>query len=225
MATTKKQLTEAGLADLVLKTGNHADRSNGLCFMEAVAWFAGEKHSDQPACVSPVIGAFGRKWNDDLDDEGRQQLKPYVPLVVGTAGDGADEKRAWMVTDWMVRVHTPAWLELVGMKEQAAALRALPEITSTELAVAAQPTIESARASAAAAWDAAWDAARAAAWDAAWDAARDAAWDAARDAARDKSYAAGYAAAREALKPVQLSLQESAWQLLDRLIAVGKTAA
>ena len=40
----------------------------------------------------------------------------------------------------------------------------------------------------AAAWDAAWDAARAAAWDAAWDAARAAARDAARAAARDAAW-------------------------------------
>ena len=41
----------------------------------------------------------------------------------------------------------------------------------------------------AAAWDAAWDAARAAAWAAAWDAARDAAWAAAWAAARAAAWA------------------------------------
>jgi hypothetical protein len=54
----------------------------------------------------------------------------------------------------------------------------------------------------AAAWDAAWDAARAAAWDAAGDAARaaagDAAWAAAGDAARAAAGAAARAAARDA---------------------------
>jgi hypothetical protein len=52
----------------------------------------------------------------------------------------------------------------------------------------------------AAAWDAAWDAARAAAWDAAWAAARDAAWDAARDAARDAAWDAARDAARAAAR-------------------------
>ncbi|MDN8047599.1 hypothetical protein QZN20_09955 [Burkholderia multivorans] len=50
----------------------------------------------------------------------------------------------------------------------------------------------------AAAWDAAWDAARAAAWVAAWDAARVAAWAAARDAAGATAWAAAGDAARAA---------------------------
>ena len=50
----------------------------------------------------------------------------------------------------------------------------------------------------AAAWDAAWDAARGAAWGAAWDAARDAAWDAARDAAWGAAWDAARDAARDA---------------------------
>jgi hypothetical protein len=61
-----------------------------------------------------------------------------------------------------------------------------------------------------AAWDAARDAARAAAWAAAWDAARrDAAWaaamDAAWDAARDAAWAAAWAAAWDAAK------RDAAW--------------
>jgi hypothetical protein len=51
-----------------------------------------------------------------------------------------------------------------------------------------------------AAWDAAWDAARAAAWDAARDAAGAAAWDAARDAAGAAAGAAAWAAARAAAR-------------------------
>jgi hypothetical protein len=96
-----------------------------------------------------------------------------------------------------------------------------------------------------AAWAAAWDAARAAAWDAARDAARaaagaaaraaarDAAWaaawaaarDAARAAARDAAWAAAGAAARDALAPTALMLRASAIELLDAMIAVGKSDA
>jgi hypothetical protein len=184
---------------LVLTKGNHASRRDGVCIMEAVAWAAGEKHSDHPLCVSPVLGAFLRKWNDDLDDEGRARLKPYIFKVIGTAGDSeADELRAWMCTDWLVRVHTPAWLELGGMKDQADALRSLPPILSTAAARAAQPTIAARDAARDAAWDAARAAARDAAWDAAWAAARAAAWDAAWDAAWAAARDAARAAARDA---------------------------
>lgn len=97
------------LETLVLLKGNHGSRAEGVCLLEAVAWVAGDIHTDHPECVSPVIAAFGRRWNDDLDDVGRQRLKPYITRMIGTSGNPeADEVRAWMVTDWLVRVHTAA---------------------------------------------------------------------------------------------------------------------
>ncbi|MTW28487.1 hypothetical protein GM527_13375, partial [Streptococcus pneumoniae] len=68
--------------------------------MEAVAYVAGEKHSDRPECASIVLGSFGRSLNDVLDDTKRQQLVPLVPKIVGTAGDGHDEERSYMALDW-----------------------------------------------------------------------------------------------------------------------------
>src|SRR6185503_7783981 len=145
-------MSTLNLETLTLAKGNHEDRSNGLCVMEAVAWAAGERHSDHPVCVSPVIASFLRRWNDDLDDEGRQILKPYIPRVIGTVGTQADETaRAWMLTDWMVRVYTPAWLRLAKLDEQAIALEALPALLSAKEAHAAQPQLDAARVKAAAA--------------------------------------------------------------------------
>ena len=60
----------------------------------------------------------------------------------------------------------------------------------------------------AAAWDAAWDAARNAAWAAAWAAARNAAWDAAWDAARNAAWAAARAAAWAAARA---AARNAAW--------------
>jgi hypothetical protein len=57
-----------------------------------------------------------------------------------------------------------------------------------------------------AAWSAAWSAAR----DAAWDAARDAAWSAARSAARDAAWSAAWSAARDAEQKWQLQQVRSA---------------
>ena len=206
------------LETLKLLSGAHASSKAGMCVMEAVAFVAGEPHSDHPECASPVIAQFLRTWNDDLDDVGRQRLKPYVLKVVGTrASAEVEDQRGWLCADWMVRVHTVAWLELGGMKDQADALRALVPLTSETTLDAALPPLNEARKRSDAAGAAAWDAARDAAWDAArdaalaasWDAARDASWDAARDAATQK------------LEPTKLSLQESAFALLDRMIALG----
>jgi hypothetical protein len=119
--------------------------------------------------------------------------------MIGTAGDNHDELRGWLCVDWLIRVHTPAWLELAGAKESAAALRALPRLRSAADLAGAHPSLDEARSKAAAArdaaWAAAWDAAGDAAWDAAGAAARDAAWAAAWDAAGDAAWdAAGDAA-------------------------------
>ena len=98
---------------LTLKHGKHHDPADGMCAMEAAAYMAGEPFTDHPRCVSRVIGAFMRSWNDSLpDDETRTRiLGPLVPLTIGTATAAADEeKRAWMAADWLVRVQAPAWL-------------------------------------------------------------------------------------------------------------------
>jgi hypothetical protein len=231
---TLATLPLSAIEAFVIAEGAHADRSNGLCSMELVAWLAGAPHSDHPPCVSPVLGAFVRRLNDDWGADDRQRLKPILPLLIGTADDGLDEERGWMIADWLVRIYTPAWLELAGIGESATALRALPPLTRDN-ALAAHPTIETARVRGAAAGDAAWAAARAAAWDAAWDAAGDAAWDAAwaatraaagdaaRAAAWDAAGAAAWAAARDAARDAAwAAARDAAW---DSARDVARAAA
>jgi hypothetical protein len=232
-------MVEVTLDQITLSSGGHASRNDGVCATEAIAWLAGEPHSASPKCLSPVLRSFLQSWNDATDDEGREKLKPFLPRAIGTAGDGKDEERGWLAADWLVRVCTPTWLELAGIKESAAALRALPPLRDLDGLQKAQPVIDEARKKSAAAraaardaaGDAAGDAARAAAWDAAGDAAGDAAraaaWDAAWDAARDAAWAAGtyqetYDAVREAadeaVTPTRIELQASALELLERLL-------
>lgn len=71
------------LDQLVLARGAHGGFEEGVCAVEAAAWLAGEPHTDHPACVSPVIGAFMRSWNDSLGDDDRNHLlKSLVPLTI-----------------------------------------------------------------------------------------------------------------------------------------------
>ena len=145
-----------------------------MCAMEAVAFVAGEPWSDSPKCACPVIGAFMRAFNDGLpNDESRTRLLlPLVQKLVGTKRNKrVENKRSMMAADWLVRVHTPAWLRLAGLTEQADALANLPEITSMKQVPSIRPAIEAARKDASAAWAAARDVTRNAAWDAAWSAA------------------------------------------------------
>ena len=200
--------SDLDLATFRLASGSHRDLAHGACVMELVSYVAREPWGDHPQCVSPAIGTFLRSWNDTLDDDTRQRLKPYVEKVIGTNTGPADEDaRAWLAIDWLVRTFAPAWLDAANLQEHASKLRGLPALTTSELANEASEVIH---------------AAGDAAGDAAWAAARDAAWDAAGDAARDAAWAAARAAARDALQPTVLMLQDSAFGLLDSMIAVGK---
>ena len=193
------------LRKVKLEAGSH-EPDGHFCVMELAAYLAKEPWSDRPKCVSPVLGAFLRSWNDSLDDKTRQKLKPYARKVLNTAGDlETDQRRAWMATDWLVRTCTPAFLRLAKLDAEAVSLEALPELVDAASAKEAQPTIAVAGA-------AAWDAARAAAGAAAWAAAWTAAWAGARAAAGD--------AARDALKLTTDALKKSAQALLIRMIEV-----
>ena len=87
------------LDTLVLDSGGHEGWEHGACVMEAVAYVAGEPHSDHPACASRVITSFCMSWNDALrsDEERDRLLKPLIPKIVGTRTTAEDEEtRAWM---------------------------------------------------------------------------------------------------------------------------------
>src|ERR1044072_7276238 len=78
-----------------LLSGGHTDPESGLCVMEAVAFVAGEKHSDQPKCACPVIGSFLRTWNDRIPDVDTRTrlLMPFVERLVGSKSNAAVERR------------------------------------------------------------------------------------------------------------------------------------
>ena len=204
--------TDRLAAITTLAIGSHEADSAKMCAMEAVAYIAGEPWSDAPACASPVIAAFVRRWNDALPSADRTRLLlPLVPEIVGTRTTGADDvTRAWMATDWLVRTHVPAWLTLAGMSDHAAALAGCDPVTSGEALRQAVPLCESAES---AARSAARSAAEYAAMSAAWDAALSVAESVARHAAEHGTD----------LAPTVAMLQASAQDLVRRMCAVGRS--
>ena len=77
-----------------LSKGAHKSPEQGMCFMEMAAWFAGEEHSDKPACVSPALGSLGIAINDSMANRERDEaLKPMIPHVVGTFDEKAETAR------------------------------------------------------------------------------------------------------------------------------------
>jgi hypothetical protein len=176
-----------------LEVGAHSSPTQGFCAMEAVAYIRRQPHSDHPPCVSPVIAAFMRSWNDGLPNEQRGILLPLLPKLINTLNPELEERRSLMAADWLIRTHTVAWLRLAGLNDNADALANLPEITAMAQVPSIRGPIEAARKNASAARAAA----GAAAWDAAGDAAGDAAW--------------------AKLAPTKDELQQSAIKLVERM--------
>jgi hypothetical protein len=200
-------------SDYTLSYGTHARPEDGRCAMEWVSHLAGEAHSDEPTCVSPVLRAMCIALNDGLEHEPRQRLRPYLARTIGTADDGLDTDRGWMAMDWLIRVYTPAWLGAAGLRAPAAELAGLAPIGDGDSLCEALGVLDAARREARMArarmfgvphptgW-AASVAAGLAGREAAWACAGAAAWAAARvsigDTAGDRARAATRATAGDA---------------------------
>jgi len=206
--------------DYALAYGTHASPLDGRCAMEWVSYLAGEAHSDEPTCVSPVLRAMCIALNDGLEHGPRQRLRPYLTRTIGTAGDGLDTERGWMAMDWLTRVYTPAWLHLGGLHGSGDELASLAPVANGRSLRRALGVLEAARREARAArahaygvalpsgWaatvagrEAAWACAGAAAWAAARLGVGDAAGDRARSAARATSGDAAAIAIRHSRDP------------------------
>src|SRR5215207_8200100 len=126
MTTIPDRLTI--LDALHLQYGSHSSYEEGVCAMEYVAWLAGEDITAAPQCASQVLCVYTLNLNDRWNDDQRQKLKPFLPRMVGTAGDGQDEARSYLALDWLIRSFTPAWLDLAGLSDEAQSLRDLRQI-------------------------------------------------------------------------------------------------
>lgn len=109
-----------------LDSGAHDAAANGISAMEAVAWLAGEPHSDRPACSCPVIGRFVIRLNDAMPDAERQRLLPYLPRLIGTNAPEFYQARGDFLAWQAVTVFTPNALRSAGKIDQADQLQALP---------------------------------------------------------------------------------------------------
>ena len=212
-------MTTMNIETITLSYGSHRSREQGLCAMEAVAWLAGEPHSDQPQCTCPVIAAFVRRMNDRLrdDEERARYLRPLLPVLIGTRTDSREvmQRRAYLAADWAVRTSVPMLFRALGREEWAARLEACAPVVDRETALVARDVAREVHAAYAdAAYAAAAYAAAYAADDAA-DAYADAAY--AADAYADDA-ADAYAAARKAaIASVRDAINASAVELIRRM--------
>ena len=154
--TAPEVCTPPDLSNLKLLNGSHENRDRGVCLMEAVAWVAGEPHSDRPACTCPALGVFARRLNDAYwpggDPQRTEILRPLIPLLVGTVSTHeVYRRRGHFFADRAVRELTPMALDSWAdrrerwgrheaaalLREVALKLRAVPEIVDEASARAA----------------------------------------------------------------------------------------
>lgn len=86
----------------VLSRGRHRTPRRGACFMELASVLAGERWSDHPPCTHPLLASLARMVNDHTSDDGRQQLAPLIPSVVGRRGND----RTWLTVAVAVAAQT-----------------------------------------------------------------------------------------------------------------------
>lgn len=122
------------LSEIVhLEIGDHEDRGDGMCVMEAVAYATGQKHSDTPACVCPVIATYCRRLNDMMPGYQRDRLIQYIPQLPGSvAAPSVQRQRRELLLNRAIRVFAPIALEAADRPEEAATLRSLPTAVDGE---------------------------------------------------------------------------------------------
>jgi len=221
---------ESFLDTLVLSKGSHSPDSGLYCPMEAAAFIAEESWSSNPRRVSPRIASFVRKFSDVLDNETRQLLKPYILKCLDTVvSQDAEEKRAWMATDWLVREYAPIFLRLAGLSEHAEALEKLHRLTSRIDVVGVQyklgVMLESVRSvpesvARVLSWYYVRDIIRPVTWAAARDSFRDDGRDAIGEVVRDIAWESTKVITNVALVSAVEVLYLSMFRLLDRMIDV-----
>lgn len=113
-----------------LESGSHGDPRDGVCVMEAVAWLAGEPHSDHPICACPVISRYCMALNDRMPDEQRQRLIAFLPRLIGSHSPDHCQRRYEYLARQAVTVFVPLALDAARLPKLAAKLRALPSDAS-----------------------------------------------------------------------------------------------
>lgn len=106
-------------------------RGNGkapgsACVMQMVSYIANEPWSDHPECACPVLTRYAIALNDAFNDDHRQLLKPFIPLLVGTRVDNATQIARKRLMMWRsVTALYPVILDMWGLPDLAAELRSL----------------------------------------------------------------------------------------------------
>ena len=121
------------LKPLTLRRGAGKGWENGLCFMEAAAWLAGEEATDRPKCACPILGKFGIAINDLAEHHQRQKLLPLAYRMAGTNSPEHAEARTAFITKHVRRAM------LAFYEEHRHAIHRLPDSARSAMRTLTQP--------------------------------------------------------------------------------------
>ena len=68
---------------VTIRRGKHASPDRGACVVELASMLAGERFSDHPPTVCPVIAGFLRGYNDLMPEQDLPELYPIAGHTVG----------------------------------------------------------------------------------------------------------------------------------------------
>jgi hypothetical protein len=148
--------TREQFAALSVRAGKGTGEEGDHCSVQLVRFWEGLDASTDvvPVTDSQVCGKFLIRFQDAVKDDAiRKRLcTPLAVKLIGSAGSTSlEQRRSWLAVDWAIREVAPAYFDMSPeLATHAAALRALPPITSKAAAEAAYAVRDAARS---AAWE------------------------------------------------------------------------
>src|SRR3954452_21388472 len=95
-------MTQPAYQTVRLAKGRHDSPERGACVVELASMLAGERFSDHPRGICPVIAGFLRVYNDRLPEPTLDELYPLAARAVPTPWSRSIRRRrqrrliAWM---------------------------------------------------------------------------------------------------------------------------------
>ena len=105
-------------------------REDGVDFMQAVSWYAGEPHTDDPECADPEVAIYCRTLNHVIPDKYRNSmLRPMVEMVANSRAEWplATAYRRDYIATRILSFAVQIELETAGYDDYAAYLRQMDE--------------------------------------------------------------------------------------------------
>ena len=121
------------LGDITLSPYPTPQRETGVCPSQAVAWLAGEGHTDRPKKLRPIIGHIVDTLAESLNEADHTRwITPCLTPIMHTRNHSYFENlRQNTAVLWAINIKAATWLALAGFHEEANYLKTHRPSTTT----------------------------------------------------------------------------------------------